>query len=98
MLDFRLPRVKSINVSGHKYGLAPLGCGWAIWREARDLPDKLIFKVKYLGGNMPTFALNFSRPGGQIAAQYYNFVRWATKVMPRLRKPAPTLACGSPMR
>ena len=73
--DFRLPRVQSINVSGHKYGLAPLGCGWAIWREARDLPEELIFKVKYLGGNMPTFALNFSRPGGQIAAQYYNFVR-----------------------
>ena len=73
--DFRLPRVKSINVSGHKFGLAPLGCGWAIWREARDLPEELIFKVKYLGGNMPTFALNFSRPGGQIAAQYYNFVR-----------------------
>lgn len=73
--DFRLPRVKSINVSGHKYGLAPLGCGWAIWREARDLPEELIFKVKYLGGSMPTFALNFSRPAGQIAAQYYNFVR-----------------------
>jgi glutamate decarboxylase len=73
--DFRLPRVKSINVSGHKYGLAPLGCGWAVWREARDLPEELIFKVKYLGGNMPTFALNFSRPGGQIASQYYNFVR-----------------------
>jgi len=73
--DFRLPRVQSINVSGHKYGLAPLGCGWAIWREARDLPEELIFKVKYLGGNMPTFALNFSRPGGQIAAQYYNFIR-----------------------
>ncbi len=73
--DFRLRRVKSINVSGHKYGLAPLGCGWAIWRDARDLPEELIFKVKYLGGNMPTFALNFSRPGGQIAAQYYNFVR-----------------------
>ena len=47
----------------------------AIWREARDLPEELIFKVKYLGGNMPTFALNFSRPGGQIAAQYYTFVR-----------------------
>jgi glutamate decarboxylase len=73
--DFRLPRVQSINASGHKYGLAPLGCGWAIWREARDLPEELIFNVKYLGGNMPTFALNFSRPGGQIAAQYYNFVR-----------------------
>jgi glutamate decarboxylase len=73
--DFRLPRVKSINASGHKFGLAPLGCGWAIWREALDLPEELIFRVKYLGGNMPTFALNFSRPGGQIVAQYYNFVR-----------------------
>src|SRR5271166_4373613 len=73
--DFRLPRVKSINTSGHKFGLAPLGCGWAVWREAGDLPEELIFKVKYLGGTMPTFALNFSRPAGQIAAQYYNFVR-----------------------
>jgi len=73
--DFRVPRVKSINASGHKYGLAPLGCGWAIWREKQDLPDELIFHVKYLGGSMPTFALNFSRPGGQIVAQYYNFVR-----------------------
>ena len=73
--DFRLPRVKSINASGHKFGLAPLGCGWAIWREAVDLPQELVFRVKYLGGNMPTFALNFSRPGGQVIAQYYNFVR-----------------------
>jgi glutamate decarboxylase len=73
--DFRLPRVKSINASGHKFGLAPLGAGWAIWREASDLPDDLIFNVNYLGGNMPTFALNFSRPGGQIIAQYYNFIR-----------------------
>jgi len=73
--DFRLPRVKSINTSGHKYGLAPLGCGWVVWRERTDLPEDLIFNVNYLGGNMPTFALNFSRPGGQIVAQYYNFVR-----------------------
>lgn len=73
--DFRLPRVKSINASGHKFGLAPLGAGWVIWREAADLPEELIFKVNYLGGNMPTFALNFSRPGGQIVAQYYNFLR-----------------------
>ncbi len=73
--DFRLPRVKSINASGHKFGLAPLGVGWIIWRDAADLPDDLIFDVNYLGGNMPTFALNFSRPGGQIIAQYYNFVR-----------------------
>ncbi|MEM9255576.1 MAG: glutamate decarboxylase [Pseudomonadota bacterium] len=73
--DFRLPRVKSINASGHKFGLAPLGVGWVIWRDATDLPDDLVFKVNYLGGNMPTFALNFSRPGGQIVAQYYNFLR-----------------------
>ncbi|QFU74338.1 glutamate decarboxylase [Halioglobus maricola] len=73
--DFRLPRVKSINASGHKFGLAPLGVGWALWREADDLPDDLVFDVNYLGGNMPTFALNFSRPGGQIVAQYYNLIR-----------------------
>lgn len=73
--DFRLPRVKSINASGHKFGLAPLGTGWVIWREAADLPQELIFNVNYLGGDMPTFALNFSRPGGQIIAQYYNFLR-----------------------
>jgi glutamate decarboxylase len=73
--DFRLPRVKSINASGHKFGLAPLGVGWIIWRDAQDLPEDLIFNVNYLGGNMPTFALNFSRPGGQVIAQYYNFVR-----------------------
>jgi glutamate decarboxylase len=73
--DFRLPRVKSINASGHKFGLAPLGVGWVIWRDEEDLPDDLIFYVNYLGGNMPTFALNFSRPGGQIVAQYYNFLR-----------------------
>lgn len=73
--DFRLPRVKSINTSGHKFGLAPLGVGWVIWRDKEDLPEELIFRVNYLGGEMPTFALNFSRPGGQIVAQYFNFVR-----------------------
>ncbi len=73
--DFRLPRVKSINVSGHKFGLAPLGVGWAIWRDDADLPEDLVFKVNYLGGDMPTFALNFSRPGGEVICQYYNFLR-----------------------
>jgi len=73
--DFRLPRVKSINASGHKYGLSPLGVGWAIWREASDLPEELIFNVDYLGGQVPTFALNFSRPAGEIVAQYYQFLR-----------------------
>lgn len=73
--DFRIPRVKSINASGHKFGLAPLGAGWVIWREKADLPQDLIFNVNYLGGNMPVFALNFSRPGGQVIAQYYDFIR-----------------------
>ena len=74
--DFRIDRVKSINASGHKYGLAPLGVGWVIWRTLEDLPEELIFWVDYLGGNMPTFALNFSRPAGEIVAQYYNFLRF----------------------
>ncbi|MEM7321111.1 MAG: pyridoxal-dependent decarboxylase, partial [Pseudomonadota bacterium] len=73
--DFRLDRVKSINASGHKYGLAPLGVGWAIWREVDDLPEELIFNVDYLGGQVPTFALNFSRPAGEIVAQYFEFLR-----------------------
>ncbi|RKR73521.1 glutamate decarboxylase [Frondihabitans australicus] len=73
--DFRLPRVKSINASGHKTGLAPIGVGWVIWREAADLPDELVFDVNYLGGSLPTFGLNFSRPGGQVIASYYDFVR-----------------------
>jgi glutamate decarboxylase len=73
--DFRLPRVQSINASGHKYGLVYPGVGWVIWRSPEALPDDLVFKVNYLGGDMPTFALNFSRPGNQVAAQYYNFLR-----------------------
>jgi glutamate decarboxylase len=73
--DFRLPRVKSINASGHKFGLAPLGVGWVLWRESTDLPDDLVFHVSYLGGDMPTFQINFSRPAGQVIAQYYDFVR-----------------------
>lgn len=73
--DFRLPRVKSINTSGHKFGLSPIGVGWIVWRDVEDLPEELIFNVNYLGGEMPTFALNFSRPGGQVIAQYFNFLR-----------------------
>jgi glutamate decarboxylase len=73
--DFRVPRVASINSSGHKYGLVYPGVGWIMWRDSRALPDDLIFRVNYLGGEMPTFALNFSRPGAQVAAQYYNFIR-----------------------
>ena len=73
--DFRLPRVASINTSGHKYGLVYPGVGWVLWRDASALPEELIFKVNYLGGEMPTLALNFSRPGGQVVAQYYTFLR-----------------------
>ncbi|MFW6692698.1 glutamate decarboxylase [Streptomyces sp. MAR4 CNX-425] len=73
--DFRVPRVASINASGHKYGMAPLGVGWAVWRSADLLPEDLIFRVSYLGGDMPTFALNFSRPGGEVVAQYFNLLR-----------------------
>jgi glutamate decarboxylase len=73
--DFRLPRVKSISASGHKFGLAPLGVGWVVWRDAAELPDDLIFHVNYLGGDMPVFQINFSRPAGQIMAQYYDYIR-----------------------
>ncbi|KOV13964.1 glutamate decarboxylase [Streptomyces sp. XY431] len=73
--DFRLPRVASINTSGHKYGLVYPGVGWALWRDHEALPEELVFRVNYLGGEMPTFALNFSRPGAEVVAQYYTFLR-----------------------
>jgi glutamate decarboxylase len=73
--DFRLERVHSISTSGHKYGLVYPGLGWVVWRDAQWLPDDLVFKVSYLGGEMPTFALNFSRPGAQVVLQYYLFLR-----------------------
>ncbi|APR39470.1 glutamate decarboxylase [Paraburkholderia sp. SOS3] len=73
--DFRLPRVQSINASGHKYGLTPPGLGWVIFRERKVFNEDLVFYVNYLGGEMPTATLNFSRNGFQIAAQYYQFLR-----------------------
>jgi glutamate decarboxylase len=73
--DFQLPRVKSINTSGHKYGLVYPGVGWIVWREISDLHPELVFNVDYLGGTMPTLAINFSRPASQIVAQYYNLIR-----------------------
>ncbi|MCX2932438.1 glutamate decarboxylase [Mycobacterium sp. CVI_P3] len=86
--DFRLPRVASINVSGHKYGLTYPGLGFVVWRNKDLLPEDLVFRVNYLGGDMPTFTLNFSRPGNQVVGQYYNFVRLGragyTTVMKRL--------------
>jgi glutamate decarboxylase len=71
--DFRIERVQSINASGHKYGLVYPGVGWAIWRDHDALPKDLVFDVNYLGGHMPTFALNFSRPGSEVIAQYFMF-------------------------
>ena len=73
--DFRIPRVQSINASGHKYGLVYPGVGWAVWRDRTAVPEDLVFHVNYLGGDMPTFTLNFSRPGAQVVAQYYLFLR-----------------------
>jgi len=73
--DFRVSRVHSISTSAHKYGLVYPGLGWVVWRSAEYLPEDLVFKVSYLGGSMPTFALNFSRPGAQVLLQYYNFLR-----------------------
>ncbi|MGO2658561.1 glutamate decarboxylase [Mycetocola reblochoni] len=73
--DFRIERVASINTSGHKYGLVYPGLGWVVWRDVASLPEDLVFRVRYLGGDMPTFALNFSRPGAQVLLQYYMFLR-----------------------
>ncbi|PRQ41315.1 putative glutamate decarboxylase [Rosa chinensis] len=73
--DFRLPLVKSINVSGHKYGLVYAGVGWIIWRSKEDLPEDLIFHINYLGADQPTFTLNFSKGSSQIIAQYYQLIR-----------------------
>ncbi|KAL7104202.1 hypothetical protein ACP275_08G228300 [Erythranthe tilingii] len=73
--DFRLPLVKSINVSGHKYGLVYAGIGWVVWRTKDDLPDELIFHINYLGTDQPTFTLNFSKGSSQIIAQYYQLIR-----------------------
>ncbi|GAB2889710.1 glutamate decarboxylase [Paraburkholderia jirisanensis] len=73
--DFRLPRVQSINASGHKYGLTPPGLGWVVFRERKVFNEDLVFYVNYLGGEMPTATLNFSRNGFQIAVQYYQFLR-----------------------
>ncbi len=73
--DFRVERVVSINTSGHKYGLVYPGVGWVVWRSTADLPESMVFHCAYLGGDMPTLALNFSRPGAQVLLQYYQLLR-----------------------
>ena len=96
--DFRLPRVASINASGHKYGLVYPGVGWVVWRDADALPDDLVFWVNYLGDNMPTFALNFSRPGAQVVGQYYNFLRLGFEGYRRVQAYAREVATGLSQR
>jgi len=73
--DFKLDRVHSISTSAHKYGLVYPGLGWVVWRSRDLMPEELIFNVSYLGGDMPTLALNFSRPGAQVLLQYFLFLR-----------------------
>lgn len=96
--DFRLDSVVSINTSGHKYGLVYPGVGWVVWRDKQYLPEDLVFHVNYLGGDMPTFTLNFSRPGNQVVGQYYNFLRLGrsgyTRIMESLRQTATYLSRG----
>ncbi|KAI1358676.1 glutamate decarboxylase [Xylaria arbuscula] len=77
--NFELPRVKSINTSGHKYGLVYAGVGWIIWRDESYLPEYLVFELHYLGGTERSFGLNFSRPGAHVIAQYYNLIHLGFK-------------------
>ncbi len=73
--DFRLEQVKSINASGHKYGLVYPGIGWLVMKDKNDLPEELVFRITYLGGEMMNYSLNFSKSSSPIIAQYYNFIR-----------------------
>ncbi|KAL5115499.1 hypothetical protein ACEQ8H_006640 [Pleosporales sp. CAS-2024a] len=73
--DFRLPKVTSINVSGHKYGLVYPGVGWVVWRDHKYLPQELVFNINYLGADQASFTLNFSRGASQIIGQYYQLIR-----------------------
>ncbi len=96
--DFRIARVQSINASGHKYGLVYPGVGWAIWRDREALPRDLVFDVNYLGGHMPTFSLNFSRPGSEVVAQYFMFLALGrdgyAQMMRNLQQMAMRLSAG----
>ncbi len=96
--DFRLARVQSINASGHKYGLVFPGVGWAVWRNQAALPSELVFDVNYLGGHMPTFSLNFSRPGSEVIAQYFMLMSLGrdgfTAVMRNLQQIAQQISAG----
>jgi glutamate decarboxylase len=94
--DFRLEQVRSINVSGHKFGLVYPGIGWLVFRERSDLAEDLVFYENYLGKTDATFTLNFSTGASMVLAQYYNFVRLGregyTYVMEAMQQNARSLA------
>ncbi|KAI8098516.1 glutamate decarboxylase [Halteromyces radiatus] len=94
--DFRLPRVVSINVSGHKYGLTYPGVGWNVWRSSEYLPKDLIFNINYLGSDQASFTLNFSKGAAHVIAQYYVLIRLGkagfTKIMTNLTQTADHLS------
>ena len=82
--DFRLASVRSINVSNHKFGLVYPGMGTVVFRDRSDLPDELVFHINYLGGDMPNYSLNFSRPSNSVILQYYNFLRFGSEGYARI--------------
>lgn len=91
--DFQLPRVQSINASGHKYGGVPPGVGWVLWRSDALLPRELRFDVNYLGGVTPTIGMTFSRPGAQVVAQYFNFLHLGRRGYERRMAALEAIAC-----
>jgi glutamate decarboxylase len=91
--DFRLARVQSINASGHKYGGVFPGVGWVLWRSDDLLPKELRFDVNYLGGITPTIGMNFSRPGAQVVAQYFNFLHLGRRGYARRMEALEAIAC-----
>jgi len=96
--DFRLEKVVSINVSGHKYGLVYPGVGWVVWRDPEFLPKELIFNINYLGADQASFTLNFSRGASQVIGQYYQLIRLGKKgyrsIMLNLTRTADYLAAA----
>ena len=98
--DFRLESVKSINVSGHKFGLVYPGIGWLVFRDDEQLPEDLVFYEDYLGERDATFTLNFSGSSALILAQYYNFIRHGREGYASLVRAmnANAATCGAPRR
>ncbi|KAL9028645.1 MAG: hypothetical protein Q9196_003023 [Gyalolechia fulgens] len=96
--DFRLEKVVSINVSGHKYGLVYPGVGWVVWRSPEYLPKELVFNINYLGADQASFTLNFSKGASQVIGQYYQMIRLGKRgyrsIMMNLTRTADYLAAN----